>query len=290
MKSFSSRNISTFITLLGLTVALTSCLGDKTLDDYRADKFRQDLTIDLKGDSRVQTSSDNLTSEQKAVVRGTVTYAGGTNASVNFDEGYYDEQNGVLQATIPIRDESGTVSRMSLYGTIVNGSFTGGIEAEGFPNFGGTFSLIKDGPVSESSGLLSTRVLDLSSESRSFKGKYRLASTPTEERSFTLTIINRETTPEQIFLNVFRPTRTVNLDVRFAYSQITFNDVHIDDRTHTLLGQTVYDGFNATIECYGVSANTSVDTWNCNYSGSGHEPVRSMLTSAGRVQRRGSRR
>lgn len=268
------------------------CVGDKTEDEYRQGKVTEELskiqkiegtyrgnltamidqqplgavTLVLQPDSKVQTSSDNLRSEQQAIVRGSLHYTGITNADMAFAKGFYDDQSGVFNATFAIPDSSGQEISINLKGIITNGVFSGQLEADGYSTFGGNFSLTKNGPEPLAQNLRSGRLQQMSSEREAFTGFYTYNGNP---EPAVLTLIYPETAPEQLFMNVLLPVRNLQANLDFGDFQILFDGVHVDDRTRTLRGQTaVTFGTKksiASLDCVGTVSANIITSWTCDF-------------------------
>ena len=132
-KSVNVRNQTlTVLTAFLALVSLSSCVGDKNINDWRASQVQEHdaasdpilgtyagsltssdgqslgtVTLVMKRDHNVQASADNTQSELQSTIRGTLYYSGVTQASIPFQQGYYNEVDGSFDAPLTITDSSG---------------------------------------------------------------------------------------------------------------------------------------------------------------------------------------
>lgn len=250
-----------WIALLAIGVITSSCMGDKTEDDYRKEKSQQELakmmtangtyrgtmtaesdgttlgsvSLSLIADTYVQSSSDNLGKEQSTSIRGTIRYSGLVNTSISFSGGYYDSDSGRLKVDgITIQNSSGINTSMTLSGTISGNDFSGQLYIPGYESSGANLSLSKNAtaPVTAvSASLQSGKAQQLGSEQQVFVGSYERNG---QRRVFTLALSYPETRSDQKFLDIFSPERDLHAVVYLGRSQgqnpqYVFENAHIDD-------------------------------------------------------------
>ena len=289
--------------MIGLVaVGLVGCAKDQTVDDYRAAKglqkyaeiqaisgtYRGDinskkdglslgaLAISVGPDTKVQNSSDNIGTEQQVFVKGTLNYAGVTNANLVFSRGYFDSKTGVFKVDIPVLTIENTQSMISIEGTISNGNFTGNLTVDGISDYGAVFSLTLNGPASSASSLQSSRAQKIKSQNQIFTGKYQLDK---KDWPLTLTLRSTETKPDQLFLSIFQPLRSVYATFDDGLLQLNFTSAHIDDIANTLRGQTSIESGSVQVECLSFSVRDVIQSWDCLLSGPRMKEVHAILSA-----------
>jgi hypothetical protein len=287
-------------------LSFSACVDEKTQEDWRQEQVNEQLakimpiagtyngtmsanqdqaslgtvSLTLSPDTDLQPSADNLTSEQHAVVRGTLTYSGINAADVPFDEGFFDPDSGLFQVSISITDSSQVQHMMDLTGNISGNTFTGTIQAEGYPNYAATVSLGKNAAlptVTSTKSLSSGRARLLLSEQNKYTGSFKVSdeSSPadTSGNQFSMTIETRDTNPQQQFLDIFLPNRDAQAHVYFKQGSgaefDTLFPVTIDDQTNSMAGSTTVTDtvtnqtYQTSLEYQrAMSVTLSVD-WNC---------------------------
>lgn len=279
---------------LSLLIALSlgACGVDKNGEDYRTNKVNEKLAklkeiegtyqgqlvsmdqstlgtlkLELTTDTNLQNSSDNLGSEQQAIVSGSLTYNGITNAKVIFQRAFYDDSNGqkTFKASIPISISNTEILKMTLAGTINNGIFTGNIYADGFKNdYGGSFTLLKDGPAVETQNISgSGRSKKLRSELQTFSGTYLRKG---KEESARLALNYPEDSARN-FLNIFLPTRKLIATLDFGNFPVTFTNAKLDEQIHTLEADTTYgtEAVFCSLKCQSVIEDNEIKAWDCHW-------------------------
>lgn len=262
--------------LLGaLGFALGGCAQDQTEDAWRRAKVAEQLakvgkiegtyrgqlesrvdrgtmgalTVEMHPDTRIQDSSDRLNSEQKAIVRGVVTYSGTTQASAVFDQGFYDDLTGILKISFTVLDASGAPVRLNLSGSVQGDVFSGQIEADGFSKYGASFSLGRDVPGPIDSRLTSGQAIEPRDGQKSYKGTYLQNG---ESREVRMTLVSRRTTAEQVLVDLFSPIRKLHVTLDFGRWDVFFEAAELDERSGNLIAQTVVNGTSAA-EKYALS-------------------------------------
>jgi hypothetical protein len=281
--------------LLVLTASLSSCLGDKTQDDYIRQRVSQErakleaiegtyrgtlrakdtgqplgnFALDLHAQLDVQNSYDNLTSQPKAVAKGTLYYNGLNQSQVSFDKGYYDDNSKLLEIRVPITDASGTVRNVSLHASVSGDQLIGEIEEDTLRGFVATFELVKNGPASQSQNLVgggNGRQTEISAGDETFIG-----TSPEEGPNvqYKMTIQYQEKGADQLFLNVFMPERSVSVTLDLNRFSLNFKKENalLDERRNTLTADTLW-GLGSTqyyikLKCTRSRAGTPAVQWDC---------------------------
>jgi hypothetical protein len=302
-----SRSASFSILGLFLSGMLAACVVDKTQEDWRQEQVQQQMSkiatiagtynglissnqdgaalgsmsLNLRPDTTLQASSNNLSSEQRAIVRGTIAYSGITKANVVFDQGYYDSITGIFKASITIPE---TNSTMSLYGVVKADRFDGNIEVDGYPTFGGSFSLSRTNAVQTLSPVQSGgRIKALSMEQGMFTGIWNDQG---KKKSVGLKITDPSITSEATFLNIFLPTRNLEVSFDFGRYKIFFPNARLDDRSRTLIGQTQIadsSGNARYLVKFLCQIDESAVNWACTISGESNTRATILFSPAPQV-------
>lgn len=293
--------------IVSACVALAACMGDKTEDQYRQSKVNEqmsniqavsgtyngsvtafdgtalgNLSLVMSADTQIQNSYDNTSSEQHAVVVGSVNYTGVANAQAVFQKAYYEPVSKIFKASVAVPGAvAGSTYSLTLSGFITNGVFSGQIGVDGFPNYNGSFSLVKNGPMAASNNLQYGRSALLSSEKGIFVGQYPYDGAMA---TLILSLQYAVSTPEQLLLNVFLPTRPVTVGLDFGDFRLTFNNAYIDDRTNQLLGTGgSIDGLNKTsanLTCSRSIQDNKITAMNCLFVGTQNQQLHVNLFPA----------
>jgi len=299
--STRSRTLMMVMTLTAAAASLSSCMGDKSQDDYVRERVNQErakieaiqgtyrgtlvskdngqslgtFALDVRADLDVQNSYDNLTSQPKAVAKGTLYYSGLNQSQINFDKGYYDENSKILQIQIPVTDVAGTTRTLSLHATLDDDTLNGEIEEETLGGFTGSFSITKNGPVSQAQNLNAGRATEISAGSENFVGTSPEAG---PKASYAMTIQYQEKSSQQLFLNVFLPERMVTVSLDLDGVPVTFNNAVLDERHNTLVADA-QRGFGSSssyyikLQCKRTNAGTPSVKWDCRTISAGNPPV-----------------
>ena len=287
-----------FTTTLVLILTFAGCVSDETQQQWRADQAKQALamvkpiegtysgniasaqdganlgsvSLTIKTNMEVQTSADGLSSEQHVVVQGHLDYKGIVNSTVQLSQAFYDETgSGSFRATLVIQDAKGNPQNIDLYGTIASDRFVGRLEAENYPAYGGTMTLIKNAPVqNQTTGSASSaRAKELSSEKQIFVGDW-----DGHKKGIQMTISEAVgTTTQERFLNIFLPTFLVQVNFDFGTFQLPFANSQLDDQNATLHGQgQVNDSsgnamFPVSFDCDRLPGSAEITGWKCTIAG-----------------------
>jgi hypothetical protein len=293
-------------------LSFTACVDEKNQQDFRQEQVDEQvakimpikgtyngtitsaqdnaslgsISLTLTPDTDLQSSADNLSSEQHAVVRGVVSYSGLNAANVTFDQGFYDPSSGLFQVSISITDAEMTpiTYQMDLSGNISGDSFTGTIEVEGYPGYGGNLTLNKNTPaqaLTANKNLSAARAKLLVSEATDkFVGNYQSSALKDQTNNeFTMTIESRDTSPQQQFLDIFLPVRSAQAHLYFGSSDVGgiafsrfYPNITIDDQTNTLDGYTTVtdtgnNSYQENLHCQRVMNGMIAAGWNCKITG-----------------------
>ncbi|MDR3606527.1 MAG: hypothetical protein P4M08_04000 [Oligoflexia bacterium] len=280
---------------------LGQACGDKTLQDYRNQQANADahalapaantytgmvtalgggnsetgtalgnLAISLRVDEIPQPSSDNLGTEYRAALNGTVHYVGvdGLTGDATITNATYDSSSGQFSTTVGLTDDDNASYSMEIEGNIANGHMTGTIMVDSNVNFGGKIDLSTNSSQIASSQQLSTsdRGLELSAESGVFEGT--LAGAPV-----SLTINDRDTSASQTFLQIFSPIHLLDVVVNdgnpISMGTGSGSTAQLDDETGQLKGHGVITvgGFQITayLSCQAQYQGKIVNAWDCTF-------------------------
>lgn len=286
--------VSTLIQVLGVCsiLAMVGCSKDKNMDDYRRDQLQESMArissiqgsysgvatsrldgtnlgaIDLKFQARtdIQSNSGNVSTQQSAIVSGSLSFRSLTNTEVVFDNGYYDDVTGDFQVTISIAQNNGTTSKLSLIGQVSGNSWIGSIEVKGQPEFGAQLTLYKNAPPKDTSALEITgaRMEQIKRTNYVYEGEYTVggANSP-----FRLSFVNRDILPEQNFYKLFSPVRQVNVNCDFTDFELNFTNAILDDKMGTLVGHDPTDQrgtpARANLSCTKFDKGNGDFGWDC---------------------------
>jgi DNA-binding MarR family transcriptional regulator len=279
-KSSMKTKSMTLLMLAALTSSISSCMGDKTAEDYANEQSHKEqaklqeiagtyrgnlisketgqslgtLTLQLDSYTDVQNSSDGLTKIQIPVAKGTLFYNGLNKSQVNFDKYYYDSGSKLLQIQVPLLDASKTTQIISLRATLNGDTLAGDIEALG--GYSSSFTLVKNGPLVQAQNLSSIR------------GATAIAAgdeifVSTESAATKLTIQYPGDNTQQLFLNVFLPQRGVTATVIVGRTKFAFPSAVLDERYNTLTGDAVFNTFPMKLRCVRTGQGTPAVKWDC---------------------------
>lgn len=271
--------------LLAVSI-FAGCAKDKNMDDFKRDQLVQNISrisavsgvysgsvvSKLDGTNlgaislKIQAKTDVQSSEQRAIVSGTLSFAGVSSAEIVFDNGFYDDITGDFQVTIPITQEGGVAGKLSLAGVINDGKWNGSIEVQGQSEFGGELDLTKNAPIPNRSSIEvgGTRLQQMKRLDYVYTGSYRLGDVITP---FKMSFINRDILPEQRFYKLFSPVRNINVNCDFTDFELNFTNAIIDDKAGTIVGHDPVDQrgvpARANLSCVRFD-NSNVDFgWDC---------------------------
>jgi len=280
--------------------AFTGC-GDRNADDYRREKMGLELaryqavagtysgplvtgrgespgqiSIALRAEAANIDSSDRLSSEQKAVLRGEVSFSFNDDSTrkttLAFNDGYYNDAEGTFRATIQVNQSVQAVSqvtRLDLYGRIASGRFDGRIEVSGFKDDGAGFRAVRDdrslapGSASPPSGK-PRPALDLRLASRAkFSSDGRIETVRAR-------VSASESSNEEDFLLLLKPVRIVNITMNMEPGLIFITtDGRWDLRAGTLRAKLSTPSGRGQVElsCREVPLADGGKGWDCHADG-----------------------
>jgi hypothetical protein len=283
------------LTILGICLVLSfmGCSKDKNMDDYRRDQLQQSLSritsvsgsytgsviskidgtnlgaITLKFQARTDIQSNNSTvsSEQNAIVSGSLNFKSLNSAEIVFDNGFYDDVTGDFQVTIPISNGTGNSSKLSLVGVVNGNNWNGTLEVKGQPDFGGELNLTKNAAIPNNSSIEigGTRLQQINKLKYSYEGTYKADGNLIP---FKLSFVNKDISPEQNFYKLFSPVRNVGVTCDFSYFDLNFTNAILDDKAGTLVGSDPYDQngsqAHANLNCLRFDEDTRKNFgWDC---------------------------
>ncbi len=272
------------ITCLGLLGA--GCSQDKNMEDFKREQLVQNLSrissvsgtysgsviSKLDGTNlgavilKIQAKTDIQSSEQRAIVSGTLSYRSITNAEIVFDNGFYDNITGDFQVTIPVTMEGGVAGKLSLSGVISNDKWNGSIEVQGQSEFGGELDLTKNASLPNRSSIEvgGTRLQQMKRLDYVYTGAYRSGDSSVP---FKMNFINRDILPEQRFYKLFSPVRIVNVNCDLTDFELNFTNAILDDKAGTLVGRDPVDQrgtpARANLSCYRYDNSVEDFGWDC---------------------------
>jgi hypothetical protein len=248
---------------LGLFIG---CAKDKNMDDYRREQLQISLSkisaisgaysgvmsskvdgsnlgniiLKFKATTDVQSGSGSTSTNQTAIVSGSIKLQSLTSAEVSFDNGYYESESGNFQVSIPVVQDNVLISKISLSGQIINGHWIGSIEVKGQPQNGADLNLVKNATPGNTSSIEvgGIRLEQIRKMDYPFLGFYNFNSITSP---FKMNISNREATPEQTVFKLLSPIRQVNLSCDLSDFELIFNNAILDDTMGTIVAHDPTD-------------------------------------------------
>lgn len=264
----------------------SGCSKDKNMEDFKREQLVQNLSrissvsgtysgsvvSKLDGTNlgavilKIQAKTDVQSSEQRAIVSGTLSYRSVSNAEIVFDNGFYDDITGDFQVTIPVTMEGGVAGKLSLSGVIANEKWNGSIEVQGQSEFGGELDLTKNAPLPNRNSIEvgGTRLQQMKRLDFIYSGVYRSGDSTVP---FKMNFINRDILPEQRFYKLFSPVRIVNVNCDFTDFELNFTNAILDDKSGTLVGHDPVDQrgtpARANLNCSRFENSADDFGWDC---------------------------
>jgi hypothetical protein len=285
----------TLLTLLLTTTSLLGCAKDQTLQDWRQSKVDEQLSkiqsvsgvyrgnisaksdgsplgsveLELQPDVKIGSSSDGLTTEGHAGLKGRLLIDGQNKAIVIFNEGWYDATQKTFQLSATIDQKNGQPAQIEIAGTVSGDTVVGRVEAFGYPEAGGSFSVKRDlpMPVVPASLRLSGDTVPASQVSV-YSSNVRFSGSTTAV-PVDLVLLEHKTTNEQEMLDLFFPIKTIDVSLNLGEGRtVFFQNAEWDRGAGTLLG--VFQGTQATsgARYAALSCNRleDINAWNCSYT------------------------
>jgi hypothetical protein len=288
---------------LAAGILLVGCAKDRTPEDYCREKaeklgaqiqanagtYTGHLTANTAGGPAqgalsVVITASTMTGDMKdcpgsqvqPAVEATMSLVNSSTKLMSFTSGAYDDASGALSADANYKIPDSTEVQLHLSGTLKDGSFSGQLEIEGYPESGGGFSLARTGPAVAS---LPSAVLSGSAagDSASADGEYvgTMKFSDGTSAPVTMKMIGNQGDSHAQFLYDFLPVRPVSVTIGLAQgSQAVFANVQWDQRLHRLHGELDVAGpltgggtspGTVTLDCFQAAGS---DGWTCRYASS----------------------
>jgi hypothetical protein len=230
------------------------------------------MTVSLQVAQMAQESSDNLGTESRAVLEGTIQYSGPNSltGSASITNANYDPDSGDFSADVTLTDDTGASHSMMISATINGGEMSGEVIVDSQTSYGGKIELSKNGSTtgsSEASLSSSGRGLELDSEAVTYTASVN-------GTSYGMTIDDRNQSTSQAFLQVFLPVHDINLGITVAgdyynfvngssgaVAQIDYTNGTITATTTTTSGGVVH------VDCTEQATGEIAPNWLCNING-----------------------
>ena len=278
--------------IFAVLLSLVGCAKDRNVEDFQREKRAEDmaklqtvagvysgilysidekplgaLSISVVPDTKIGATNTNST--QSPVLIGNVTFSGTQKVSANFEQSSYDNDNKSFKALVGIRSGGNENIKIEISGVFQNESFNGRIEATGFSENGGHFSLAKG--VSLSQITKPGNAVPSLPEALSYRGTMKFRSSGKVE-PVQMTVLLKKSTEEERFLQLLMPVRKVEASLRFNSGLVlAFANSEWDLRVHSLLGKNLLatTGEMLTLECEETVFQLGKDGWICKYLTSG---------------------
>ena len=294
MREESTMKLNKLISALGISslLIIIGCAKDKNMDDLRRDQVQESLsritaisgaysgavvskldgsnlgaiTLSFQARTDIAANSSSVSSQQSAIVSGSLNFKSLTTAEISFDNGFYDDMTGDFQVDIPITEAGGSTSKLSLIGNISSGSWVGSLEVKGQPGFGADLNLVKNAKPANISALEigGARMDQIKKLDLPYFGEYRYGNGMSPLK---MTFINRDVLPEQNFYKLFSPVRQVNVNFDLTGLELNFANALLDDKTGTLVGHDPIDQqgkpAQGTLNCVKFDDGHGLFGWNC---------------------------
>lgn len=280
-----------FVVIAGL-LGLMGCGKDISPDAFKAQKKRIDqgqtdqvagtysgilsaargsqpmgaLSIELHSDTQMDNGEQlNTVSAQLTLIDGT------SEKTIRVSDGHYNLVDGNFRIETVVAHSATSTVTLALAGTIRGNLMVGKLEAVGFPAYGGSFELTKNGEIPEVNP--PQRTVDRGPGTKILTYAGKATNDRAEVMTTKFTYIPALRNSDQKFLDRFYPIRSGNLSVSFENDIITilFPNALWDIRTGTLSAVSTSDqngrtDFSASLNCI---ATTEVKTpgWQCDWTG-----------------------
>jgi hypothetical protein len=301
------------VSMLMVSVAstLVGCAKDMDPDDYRQQEVQDEqtkiqavagtyrgalvsngatvggFTFTFGPSLTVASSSDDI-AEQQVVMSGsmTITTQNQDAKILNFSNGSFYDVTQSFSITIPvstITSTSATPTTQSAAVVQVNGTFnndgtlSGSVQANNYPNTTATFSLSKDGVLPATSSLSSNDQYVMSElPSFQYTGTANVTSGMFvgTNKTAQMTIVNADSTrPDLAFYDFFLPIKAVSATISFgsdgSLADLIVPNAEWDLREGTLTGSTVSStegdsSYSSNFQCT-AGQGAAGQTWTCSY-------------------------
>lgn len=284
--------------LLVLSVALTACGPDRTVEDWRREKVSEELSairaisgqyggnlvsnsrgglgsvsLEVWPDTLVSGSSGSRSTEPQASLRGKLTLLlEGKTRMVAFRGGFYDRSTGDFKAEIPVSSRSSLSTTLDLEGTFSEGRVRGRIGSDIFPESEARFDLERGVGLPEESRLGSGKSSAQAQDevAQRFSGTAEFVSSAPAPMDFTL--LTPQNSSEGDFLDLFVAIKWVDVTLMLnGRSPVHFKGSQWDQRTGILTGEiqgeagTQRDRYVLMLRCTQIGAGQTPSGWDCTY-------------------------
>lgn len=279
------------------------CAKDRTVDDFKREKARQDLAsyqavdgdytglmissqtkspvgaLQLRLSARLQSSSspDGSIGAGTPIIATELSFQDTQVMSLAGTNAYYDPDSGLFQADISITRASdtsggsgskanGNVETVSLTAQIGGGQIVGTLQLAGYSSYGSTFTLSRNGG---SLGKLASQLPRNPSNANflplnTFSGHTDFLKDKVSKSVRIVTLQSRVNSQED-FLNLLNPVKTVQVSMNYDVSaQIFHPSGNWDLRTGRLSGQTTITR-GTQVAVLSFDCQTAGTQMNCNH-------------------------
>ncbi len=293
-------------------IALAGC-GDKNLEDYQREQASRDLSKldNARGDfsgylkrslngetmgallirftpelrptaGKAGTTESTLSPNQAALIAD-IEFQGKGEYRAHVKDGLFNPDTGQYDVDLKISRASGTAETLSLRGKIVGNRFEGTLQAPGFSQMAGEFSLVRDGAkMAQMLKELPSQGVEVGSVSpdlqsstvQTYMGKTKFSS---RTLPVSLVVTEDRKSPSEEVLQLFYPNRKVFFTLNYG-GNLTFASTEMtwDLRRGSLSGGFVAREQNITLDCQ-VSEETKV--LRCDHSAANGVVARSEFKS-----------
>lgn len=272
------KNKSVLTSVGVLLVALCGCARDRTIEDYRSDQVKQveaqvaavqgdyrgmyisrsdgtpigGLSIHVEPDRSSFNSTNAPEAEQQAVLKLTATLDDGTKVTnMTFNGGSFDPGAQQFSASNTVTNRG----IADLLGTFNGSTLTGVLEAEGYPDRGGTFTLVRSAAAPSVKNIRTRAAIENQFLFNSFAGKGNFqnnpmngGATPADPAApdmINMVILKQTSVQDQDFMDIITPYRYVDISIYQTWKDdlgniqdegAIFQNAVWDIRAQTLVG------------------------------------------------------
>ena len=277
--------------IMSSTIILLGCGKDKNMDDFRRDQLQQsfaritsisgsysgpviskvdgsnlgNILLKFKASTDVQSNSGRVSNDQSVLVSGSINLKSLTTTEVSFDNGFYDDVTGNFQVTIPVTQDGGVTSKISLTGHISEDHWIGNIDVKDQEEYGASLNLTKDAPPANTSSLEvgGVRLQQMKKLDYVYEGTYKVMDSTSP---FKMTFRDKDVFPEQSLYKLFSPIRQINLNCDLTQFEINFSNANLDDKNGLLVAHDPTDQLGHPVRASLVCRRFEVGSdfgWDC---------------------------
>ena len=289
-----------------ISLLVSACAKDKSLDDWKREKLEQELaklpsgtfsgtvlganeriigplSLTLMPTTKVTSSPGNYKTDEQAMLEGSILFGNEFQTNVSFTDGSFNSTSGSFKFTVPLDQRNGRRWVMSLSGTITGDRLTGRIGTEGNQALSGQMVLVRDAvlPTETALGLRVGMAGGTDPLTETYEGSTVFYDRT--RRSVELVIMNNTTMFEENFLNRFLSSKPVQVTLRVKRStdsvmNIMFADASWNKSSGALIGQSVMsysDGWKAelALNCRSLDTRAIPKSLSCEYVSSSNGEV-----------------